>query len=67
MAGSHPFHLDSKAPSLAFADFAARESRFALLPTAAPGDAGALIEQAQRDIDERWHLYEQEAELEREL
>ena len=67
VAGSHPFHLDSKAPSLAFADFAARESRFALLPTAAPGDAGALIEQAQRDIDERWHLYEQEAELEREL
>ena len=67
VAGSHPFHLDSKAPSLAFADFAARESRFALLPSSAPDDAGALMEQAQRDIDERWHLYEQEAELEREL
>jgi pyruvate-ferredoxin/flavodoxin oxidoreductase len=62
--GDHPFHLDSKAPSISFADFAGRESRFTLLRGANPDHADELASLAQHDIDERWHVYEQEAEIE---
>ena len=62
--GDHPFHLDSKAPTLSFEEFARRESRFSLLASISPDDAAGLARQAQDDIDERWHLYEQEATVE---
>ncbi len=60
----HPFQLDSRKPKLPLAEFAGKEARFAMLARARPAEAAQLAEQAQRDVDERWHLYEQLAAVE---
>jgi pyruvate-ferredoxin/flavodoxin oxidoreductase len=64
-AGAHPFRLDSKKPRLTFADFAAKEARFAMLARANPAHAERLMAQAQADIDEQWRWYAQLAGIER--
>ncbi len=64
-AGDHPLHLDSRKPTRTFQDFAQTEARFALLARANPERAEALMAEAQRDIDDRWHLYEQMVSVER--
>ena len=61
----HPFHLDSKKPTGPVASFAASEARFAMLARSDPEAAAELMELQQRDIDERWRLYEQMAGQER--
>ncbi len=61
----HPLHLDSRPPKIPFRDFALREARFAMLMRSNPVEAERLLEAAQRDIDERWHFYEQVAGVER--
>jgi hypothetical protein len=43
-----------------------REARFAMLARARPADAAELAKLAQHDVDERWHVYEQMAEIEHE-
>jgi pyruvate-ferredoxin/flavodoxin oxidoreductase len=60
----HPFRLDSKKPSIPVRDFAMQEARFAMLARVDPRRASQLLDQAQRDVDERWHLYEQMAGVE---
>ncbi|MFQ5380570.1 MAG: pyruvate:ferredoxin (flavodoxin) oxidoreductase [Dehalococcoidia bacterium] len=60
-----PFHLDSRPPKIPFRDFALREARFAMLMRSNPAEAERLLDAAQRDIDERRHLYEQIAGVER--
>jgi pyruvate-ferredoxin/flavodoxin oxidoreductase len=55
----HPFHLDSRAPKISFREFAESEARFAMLQRANPQQSGRLLDAAQHDIDERWHLYTQ--------
>jgi len=65
-AGEHPLRLDSRAPKLPVSEFMAKEARFAMLGRARPDDAAALGELAQHDVDERWHVYEQLAEIEHE-
>ena len=37
-----------------------------MLARARPDDAARLAELAQHDVDERWHVYEQLAEIEHE-
>jgi pyruvate-ferredoxin/flavodoxin oxidoreductase len=64
-AGEAPLRLDSRAPTVPFAEFAASEARFALLKRANPEHAQELLDRAQRDIDDRWHLYEQMVHIER--
>ncbi len=64
-AGERPFHLDSKKPTLRFRDFALKEARFGMLGLANPQESERLLAVAQDDIDERWHLYEQMAAVER--
>jgi len=64
-AEGHPFHLDSKAPAIPFKEFAMSEARFAMLARAAPADAERLLSEAQEDIDTRWNLYRQLAEVDR--
>ncbi len=54
-----PFHLDSKAPSIPFADFAKSEARFSMLYRTDPVRARELAALAERDIAERWRYYEQ--------
>ncbi len=63
--GDQPFQLDSKAPSIPFAEFARTEARFAMLQRAAPERAAQLLDLAQADVTERWSLYEQLAGLHR--
>ena len=65
LEGKHPFHLDSRKPKLTFKDFAMKEARYAMLTRTDPEHAAHLFEQAQADIDDRWHFYEQLAEIER--
>jgi pyruvate-ferredoxin/flavodoxin oxidoreductase len=57
--------LDSRAPKMSFRDFAKSEGRFAMLARANPTHYEELMDQAQDDIDNRWHLYEQMIHVER--
>ncbi len=63
--GENPFRLDSRKPTKPFAEFAAKEARFAMLRHANPEHADALLARAQRDLDEQWRLYEQMADVQR--
>jgi len=63
--GGHPFHLDSKAPSIPLSAYTSKEARFAMLWRVDPDRAARLLDQAQRDVDERWRVYEQMAGMER--
>ncbi|MGI9577301.1 MAG: pyruvate:ferredoxin (flavodoxin) oxidoreductase, partial [Microthrixaceae bacterium] len=63
--GDHPLRLDSRAPSVSFAEFARSQARFSLLERTNPKAAERLFALAQHDIDERWNLYEQMGEMER--
>jgi pyruvate-ferredoxin/flavodoxin oxidoreductase len=63
--GLTPFHLDSRKPTLHFREFAMKEARYAMLARTDPQRSELLLQLAQRDIDERWHFYEQMAGVER--
>jgi pyruvate-ferredoxin/flavodoxin oxidoreductase len=62
----HPFQLDSRPPKIPVAEFTAKENRFAIIARANPAEAAQLAEEEQRDVDARWHLYEQLATVEHE-
>ena len=53
-----PLMLDSKAPSIPFADYAYGETRYRALRTLNPDAAQRLGAAAQADIDARWALYQ---------
>ncbi|MCP3903097.1 MAG: pyruvate:ferredoxin (flavodoxin) oxidoreductase [Planctomycetes bacterium] len=63
--GEHPLQLDSRAPSRPFKEWAMKEARFAMLARTDPERAEHLLDLAQRDIDERWHFYQQMVGVER--
>ncbi len=63
--GTHPFSLDSKAPTVPLRSFMESETRFAVLERTDPQRAEHLQALAQADVDERWHYYEQLAGVER--
>ncbi|MEX0726640.1 MAG: pyruvate:ferredoxin (flavodoxin) oxidoreductase [Planctomycetaceae bacterium] len=65
--GGHPFHLDSRKPTISFHDFAQTEARYAMLSRANPEHADQLMARAQQDINDRWHFYEQMAGIERDI
>jgi pyruvate-ferredoxin/flavodoxin oxidoreductase len=58
-AGDPGLRLDSRKPTIPFKDFAATETRFAMLGRVDPDGAERLMQKAQQDIDDRWFLYEQ--------
>jgi pyruvate-ferredoxin/flavodoxin oxidoreductase len=60
---SSELHLDSKKPTMPFKSFAMKEARFAMLAMSDADRAARLLDQAQKDIDQRWHHYEQLASL----
>lgn len=66
-AGDHPFRLDSRKPTIRFADLAEKEGRFAMVARSDPKTAEQLFALAQKDIDDQWHYYEQMAGVEREI
>jgi pyruvate-ferredoxin/flavodoxin oxidoreductase len=63
--GEHPFHLDSKRPTLPLAEFTTQEARYAMLARTDPARAEQLAGLAQADVDARRRLYEQLAEVDR--
>ena len=62
-AGEKPLQLDSKPPSIPFRDFAYNEVRFRTLTKTKPEHAAELLVKAQEEVDRRWKLYEQMAEM----
>jgi len=66
-ADGHPLHLDSRAPTTPYRDFAMREARFATLARSQPEVSEELMALAQGDIDERRRLCEQLAGVERSI
>jgi pyruvate-ferredoxin/flavodoxin oxidoreductase len=64
-AGEPGLRLDSRKPTIPFTEFAKKEARFAMLGRANPERAARLSSAAQRDIDDRWQLYEQMVNIHR--
>ena len=58
-SGEPGLRLDSRKPTIPFKQFAATETRFAMLGRVDPTGADELMQKAQQDIDDRWFLYEQ--------
>ena len=65
--GEHPFRLDSRKPTVSFADFAATETRFPIVSDSNGEQGKSLLVAAQQDIDDQWHYYEQLAGVDREI
>ncbi|MBA4503181.1 pyruvate:ferredoxin (flavodoxin) oxidoreductase [Marinobacterium sp. 3-1745] len=65
--GQNPLKLDSKPPSVPYEAFARTEARFSMLKRSNPDAADAFLAQAQRDVNARYHRYEQLAGLSWEL
>ena len=61
--GKNPLQLDSKDPSISFTDYAYNETRFKMLSKSDPEVAKKLAEQASKNIQTKWHLIEQMAEM----
>ena len=57
--GKNPFMLDSKPPKIAFKDYAYNEMRYLMLSKSHPEAAARFMEQAQKDVNERWRQYEE--------
>jgi pyruvate-ferredoxin/flavodoxin oxidoreductase len=66
-AGEHPFHLDSRKPTIPFKELVEQEARFAMVARSDPPNAARLVALAQKDIDDQWHFYEQMAGIERDI
>ena len=54
-------HLDSKAPSVPYKDYAYKQIRFKMLAKSNPEEARRLLGLAEQDASARWRLYEQMA------
>ena len=59
VAGESPLKLDSPAPKLDLAQFVMHETRFRQVEQANPEGFKKMLEQAQKDVKERYALYEQ--------
>ncbi len=55
--GKNPLQLDSKAPSISLKDYAYNETRYTMLAKSNPEVAAKLMEQAQMDVNARYHMY----------
>ena len=61
--GESPFRLDSPRPTVPFKDYAYNELRYQALALTRPEEAAALLRQAQADVDEKYRIYEEFANL----
>jgi pyruvate-ferredoxin/flavodoxin oxidoreductase len=57
-AGQSPMQLDSKPPSMPLESYAYNETRYTMLAHSQPETARTLLAEAQRDVRERWRIYE---------
>ncbi|MBI5559114.1 MAG: pyruvate:ferredoxin (flavodoxin) oxidoreductase [Deltaproteobacteria bacterium] len=56
--GKNPLHLDSKAPSMPFAEYALNENRYRALKITNPSMADELMAQSQKDVERAWKFLE---------
>ncbi|MBI5265831.1 MAG: pyruvate:ferredoxin (flavodoxin) oxidoreductase [candidate division Zixibacteria bacterium] len=61
--GKNPLQLDSKEPTIPFAQYAFSENRYRTLLTRDPERAKRLVAEGQKDCDRRWNLYRQLATM----
>jgi pyruvate-ferredoxin/flavodoxin oxidoreductase len=61
--GENPLHIDSKAPSIPLRDYMASETRFSVLTRTHPDDAERFLRLAQKQVETRFDLYQQLAQL----
>jgi len=61
--GKKPFILDSKPPSIPYEEYAYAETRFKSLRKADPERAAKLLKLAQEDVNMRFRVYQQMAEM----
>ena len=61
--GKRPFLLDSPRPSIPFRDYAYNELRYSALARTRPEEAADLLSQAQQLVLEKYHTYEEFAEM----
>ncbi len=61
--GEAPFRLDSPRPSLPFKDYAYNELRYSALAASRPKEAAALLAEAQQLIRDKYHTYEDFAQM----
>jgi pyruvate-ferredoxin/flavodoxin oxidoreductase len=56
--GKNPFQLDSQPPSVPLENYIYNESRYTVLRQTHPELAEKLLEEARRDVRNRWKIYE---------
>ena len=61
--GQNPLKIDSRKPSVDWDTYALNENRFRVLLKTYPNRAEELMERAEHDIEGRWALYQQMAEM----
>ncbi|MGC8666925.1 MAG: pyruvate:ferredoxin (flavodoxin) oxidoreductase [Chthonomonadales bacterium] len=61
--GKNPLQLDSKAPSVPLQEYLYSENRYRMLRQSDPEAARRLLEEAERDVKERWEAYQQLAAM----
>ncbi|MDD4888904.1 MAG: pyruvate:ferredoxin (flavodoxin) oxidoreductase [Phycisphaerae bacterium] len=61
--GKNPLQLDSRPPSISLKDYAYNETRYTMLTKSNPAAAATLIDQAQKDVADKWRLLEQMAAM----
>jgi len=54
----NPLQLDSRAPKIPLEQYMYLENRFKMLTKSHPEEARELLAEAQKEVYERWHLYE---------
>ncbi len=59
--GKNPFQLDSKPPSIPLKDYSYKEARYTMLSRSHPEVAQQLLEEAEEDVQRKWHLYQEYA------
>ncbi|WLE97765.1 MAG: pyruvate:ferredoxin (flavodoxin) oxidoreductase [Candidatus Electrothrix communis] len=52
--GKNPLTIDSKEPTIKFADYALNENRYRMLKMANPEHCDELMEASQKDVDKSW-------------
>ena len=57
-AGKNPLHIDSKAPTMKFEEYALGENRYRALKMMNPTMADTLMAQSQNDVDKAWKFLE---------
>lgn len=60
----NPLRLDSKPPSVAYREFVQSETRFEMLWHAHPERAEILLSEAEKEVQDRYHRYQQLAAME---